>query len=134
MKLRRADWKCARLRIRTLVLVALSVAGLVSVATAKDVQPNVSGLRQLDSMVLAQAEDSPTRAAGRCELSGCGREVCADEHVMTPCIWQPEFECYKTALCEVQSDGKCGWTMTAELEGCLTKYRSSNRGAVPPSN
>jgi hypothetical protein len=35
------------------------------------------------------------------------------------CEWLPEYACYKTATCEKQADGKCGWTQTPTLTACL---------------
>ena len=42
--------------------------------------------------------------------TGCSRQVCSDEEVITTCEWRTEYECYKTAKCERQSNGKCGFT------------------------
>ena len=133
-RLLRADRKCTSPRIRTLLLAGAAIVALASVAGAGELEVDVSGLKPVDSIVVAQAGGNTTRTTGRCKLSGCGHEICADESVITPCIWRPEFGCYKTALCEVQSDGKCGWTMTAQLEACLTNASGSNRRAVPAPN
>jgi len=54
-----------------------------------------------------------------CKPSGCSAQVCADEEVITTCEFKPEYLCYKTAKCERQADGKCGWTKTPELGACL---------------
>jgi len=137
MKLRCIDWKCACSQIRWLVLAGAAIAAAVSVATAGDRIVDVSGVKQVDSMIIAQAAGNTSHASGRCILSGCSREICAAENVITPCIWRPEFACYKKAVCEVQSDGKCGWTMTAELKACLRNSQSApfgnnDRGMAPP--
>ncbi len=125
MKLRRAEWEYTNPQIRTLILASASIVALAVVAAAK---LGVSGVKQVGPVIVAQAEGNATRAAGRCKVSGCSREVCADEDVITPCIWNPAYGCYKKALCEVQSDGKCGWTMTAELEACLRNLKGSLTG------
>lgn len=54
-----------------------------------------------------------------CVASGCSGEVCADEARMSPCIFRPEFACYKKTKCERQADGQCGWTMTPAVQACL---------------
>ena len=54
-----------------------------------------------------------------CVVSGCSRQVCAEQEVMTTCEWRDEYACYRTARCERQADGKCGWTPTGELKRCL---------------
>ena len=54
-----------------------------------------------------------------CIKTGCSGTVCAEQDVITTCEYKPEYACYKTATCERQADGKCGWTQTAELTACL---------------
>jgi hypothetical protein len=57
-----------------------------------------------------------------CRIGGCSGEVCGDaggEPIVSNCISNPAFSCYKTARCEKQADGACGWTMTSELSACL---------------
>lgn len=55
-----------------------------------------------------------------CFVGGCSGQVCSDQAgVITTCEWRPEYACYRTATCERQPDGKCGWTPTPELEACL---------------
>ncbi len=75
---------------------------------------------------------SPADAGGptpsvTCVKGGCSGTVCspAGEEVMTTCEWREEYACYQDATCEVQPDGKCGWTMTDALTSCL----ASKRGA-----
>lgn len=63
-------------------------------------------------------QESP-RASDGCVISGCNGELCADVERSSICLYRPEFICYKTASCERQKDGKCGWTQTAELTACL---------------
>jgi hypothetical protein len=66
-------------------------------------------------------EATKKSSAGRdgCIVGGCNGEICSDKEVASPCIYKPEFECYRNAVCEKQSDGNCGWTSTAELTACL---------------
>jgi hypothetical protein len=56
-----------------------------------------------------------------CFKTGCGGQVCADEEVVTTCEYRPEHECYKTARCERQANGQCGFTNTPELTRCLNR-------------
>ncbi len=63
-----------------------------------------------------------------CYIGGCSGEICSDQPgAMSPCIYKPEFACYKTARCERQADGNCGWTMTLELKECLEKNKETNQ-------
>ncbi len=56
-----------------------------------------------------------------CFKTGCSSQVCADEEVITTCEYRPEYECYKRAKCERQSNGECGFTDTPELRTCLRR-------------
>lgn len=55
----------------------------------------------------------------QCRPTGCSGQVCSDEDIMTTCEYKEEYACYKSAKCERQASGACGWTETAELKGCL---------------
>ena len=59
-----------------------------------------------------------------CVVGGCSGELCLDESskdTVSICIYRSEWACYKTAKCEKQIDGKCGWTQTDELKSCLAQ-------------
>lgn len=61
-----------------------------------------------------------------CRVGGCSGQVCESTFnapTITTCEWREEYSCYKTAKCEVQNDGKCGWTMSKELEKCLAEKK-----------
>lgn len=56
----------------------------------------------------------------QCYIGGCSSEVCSDTPgAVSTCIYREAFGCYKTATCERQASGKCGWTQTKELNTCL---------------
>lgn len=57
-----------------------------------------------------------------CFKTGCSRQVCADEEVVTTCEYRPEYECYQRAKCERQASGECGFTDTPELRACLRRH------------
>ena len=60
-----------------------------------------------------------------CQVGGCSATVCSDDlDVVTTCEWLPEYECYRTATCERQRDGACGWTVTEDLERCIGDPRA----------
>lgn len=64
-----------------------------------------------------------------CRTGGCNSEICESalgETMSTICEIREEYACYKTAKCERQEDGKCGWTMSKELEKCLSEKRIKN--------
>ena len=58
--------------------------------------------------------------AGRpCMKTGCSSQICAEADVITTCEWRSEYECYRSARCERQANGECGFTQTPELTACL---------------
>jgi len=67
----------------------------------------------------ASAVDTTNRDSKLCVVSGCSRQICTDQQMMTTCEWRDEYACYHTARCERQADGKCGWTQSDELKRCL---------------
>ena len=59
------------------------------------------------------------RERGGCMITGCSGQVCADGDVITTCEYKSEYACYEQAVCERQSNGQCGWTLTAAVGRCL---------------
>lgn len=68
--------------------------------------------------------DTPpvTSTSKTCKITGCSSQICAEEDVTTDCMYKEEYVCYQKAKCEVQNDGKCGWTISSEIRACLTQY------------
>jgi eight-cysteine-cluster-containing protein len=58
-----------------------------------------------------------------CFATGCSGQVCANEPIITTCEFLPKYQCYKSALCQRQANGRCGWTVTDELRACLDSHR-----------
>ena len=58
-----------------------------------------------------------------CVRAGCSGELCVDEgeELASACLWRDEFACYRSATCERQKNGACGWTPTKTLQACLAK-------------
>lgn len=57
---------------------------------------------------------------GRCYIGGCSSQICSSqEGVISTCEYKEAYACYKTAKCERQTNGVCGWTNTQELTECL---------------
>ena len=80
----------------------------------------------LASLVACMAGSPPSgpadREHGSCVIGGCSSELCSDQMLVSPCIWRDEFACYRTAQCERQPGGTCGWTATPELTSCLAAH------------
>ena len=95
---------------RTGVLVAgrnVTVTGPAGRATA---------LRATQFFVPVRPEPSK-----KCYKGGCSGQVCSDRpDVVTTCIYRAEYACYQQfGTCELQADGECAWTKTADLTQCL---------------
>ena len=76
----------------------------------------------LDQILSTFKFTDETSAVGMgCVLGGCSSQICIEEgqDVVTTCEYRTEYACYKTAKCEKQTNGKCGWTLTDELKTCL---------------
>ena len=62
------------------------------------------------------------QTSNECKIGGCSNQLCIDansEDVATTCEYADYYVCYETATCEKQLGGKCDWTQTEELKGCL---------------
>ena len=69
---------------------------------------------------------APTEPApsGGCYVGGCSMHICSDRpDIVSTCEYREQYACYKTATCERQASGECGWTETAELKACLAGTR-----------
>ncbi len=68
------------------------------------------------------------KSLGVCRPTGCSRNICSDKDLFTTCQYKKEYACYKTALCEKQTDGQCGWTQTEVLKQCIEQanFQSKN--------
>ncbi len=63
--------------------------------------------------------NSPQTSA--CKVAGCSGQLCVEATAegMSTCEYRAEYACYKTATCERQTNGSCGWAQTPELKSCL---------------
>lgn len=59
-------------------------------------------------------------ASGPCYVGGCSAQICSDQKdVVSTCEYTAAYGCYKTATCERQPSGQCGWTPSPALTSCL---------------
>ncbi len=79
---------------------------------------NPSDMREKDEIVRL-----PVRFAevdkNACRKTGCSGQLCSGKDTVSTCEFRADYACYQAATCERQTNGQCGWTMTAELEACL---------------
>jgi hypothetical protein len=72
---------------------------------------------------LSDDDASHKRTDGSCFIGGCSEQVCSDRtDFVTSCVWYEGYVCLRTARCERQPAGACGWTPTPELEACLASH------------
>lgn len=61
---------------------------------------------------------------GGCYVGGCSGQICSDEAgAISTCEYREAYACYKSATCERQGNGQCGWTPTTALQMCLNNAR-----------
>ncbi len=62
-----------------------------------------------------------------CVPAGCSGQLCLEEeqadNIMTTCEYKPEYACYRSAVCERQKSGACGWRETEELRICTAEAK-----------
>jgi eight-cysteine-cluster-containing protein len=58
-------------------------------------------------------------AEATCVKTGCSGQICADRRMVSTCEFRPEFACFRSATCERQENGPCGWARTPALTACL---------------
>jgi hypothetical protein len=63
----------------------------------------------------------PADAGSDCQRGGCSSQLCLEpgDDLASTCEFRPEYACYRSARCERQPGGACGWTPTPELSSCL---------------
>jgi hypothetical protein len=73
----------------------------------------------------AADEPAPDDAVA-CVKSGCSGTLCVEEgnEMVTTCEWKPEYDCYRSATCERQADGRCGFSDRDALDQCIASKRS----------
>ena len=53
-----------------------------------------------------------------CQITGCSRQICAREPVMSTCEHLPKYACYQKTQCKCINN-KCQWEQTKEFLDCL---------------
>ncbi len=80
---------------------------------------------RLTFKVVDQDVSVPGDVTGKCYIGGCSSQICSDKpDQVSTCEYREQYACYKTAVCERQSTGLCGWTQTEELRICLGRGKT----------
>lgn len=92
---------------------------LTSVSPAAMAQGNIAASAYRLTFTVRQTTVS-SNPQPPCYVGGCSAQLCSDTPSMaSTCEYRAEYGCYKTARCERQASGKCGWTQTDVLRACL---------------
>lgn len=105
---------------KPLLLAALAAAFMLSFTVFATYNSFLS--TKLTRQQIPPRLQKPQSPSGGCIISGCNNEICAEEERASACLYLEKFACYKSAACEAQEDGGCGWTMDEELTSCLEKF------------
>ena len=97
-----------------------SSGGILVAGTHRSVSGPAGRAATLDATQFYLRASGPV-AKKTCIKTGCSGQVCSDESVFTTCEWRREYECYRSARCERQASGECGFTPTQELTACLRR-------------
>lgn len=86
----------------------------------KESEPAPEGEYRFSFEVRRRSMDEINPPLGACYIGGCSGQICSDEEgVASSCEFRAEYACYRSAKCERQLNGQCGWTETNELRMCL---------------
>lgn len=100
-------------------VVAIAV-GFILLSPRESIAPGTP--RTAEPAPAGQTGGTP-RGTEACKPAGCSGQICVDANeasdLVTTCEFLPQYACYKTATCERQSTGTCGWTQTSALSACL---------------
>ncbi len=115
------------LRVRTEIVSGLGKSEMVielgqSITTeAEEVSLTEATLGPEDyKFTFAVTKRALAPTIGGCYVGGCSSQICSDSpDIVSTCEFRAEYACYRTAKCERQASGECGWSETAELRMCL---------------
>jgi Kazal-type serine protease inhibitor domain len=106
---------------------APSSCGPSTVLCAPNTNPVCSGgqWRCVPNSSSSSVSSRPTAQNG-CKVAGCSSQLCVEEgsDSISTCEYREEYACYRTARCERQATGVCGWTQSQELRSCIANARS----------
>ncbi|MEK7601595.1 MAG: hypothetical protein AAB480_03645 [Patescibacteria group bacterium] len=94
---------------------------LTAVAPEKHSQTQITmGDYRLTFNVVPQTTPVADTPSAKCYVGGCSAQMCTDRpDAVSTCEYRESYACYKTATCERQKSGQCGWTPTPQLAACL---------------
>jgi hypothetical protein len=118
--------------VLVVVILMVVAAGILSYINRQNVKPVVINEKQASSEQYEGTQnnvdipdegnkvtdDQQEKVVG-CVVTGCSNQICASSERMTTCEYKEEYGCYADAVCELQADGDCGWTLSEKANTCL---------------
>lgn len=104
----------------------IELTGASSAMSEKSAMSAASSASSKAMMEGQQSSGTQTVQTG-CKVAGCSGQLCVDAamgDMVTTCEYREEYDCYKTARCEKQSTGVCGWTVDPALDACIKKAQA----------
>lgn len=90
---------------------------------------NASGLPEHnDSIIIPvkftdfQPVATDPRAQNGCVITGCSKQICANQEIPSTCEYQEIYACYQNTICSRNSSGQCQWQDSPALSQCLDKF------------
>ncbi|OGY81631.1 MAG: hypothetical protein A3F54_01025 [Candidatus Kerfeldbacteria bacterium RIFCSPHIGHO2_12_FULL_48_17] len=112
--------------------MALFIAGCGKPADTGTVNQNANTAADTNTnAVNANQATQTTREKDGCVITGCSGQLCGQAAIISTCEYLPAYACYETAVCEKQTNGKCGWTETTQLVSCLENNRKNTENQKP---
>ena len=76
--------------------------------------------------VVSNEFDVERRERADCVVSGCSSELCGPEAWASPCVFLPQYACFRDAVCSASGTlgpmSGCGWELDDELRECLAGF------------
>jgi len=124
--------------IKFIAIIAVGIVAAVSASLVDKAAVTDSTATSTTPVVATSTTPTATSTAtttpvtqGKCYVGGCSGQICADtEGMVSTCEYREVYGCYRTATCERQSTGKCGWTETAELSQCIQNTNQASTEVV----
>ncbi len=120
-----------------LVILGLAVVAGLGFAVVKTKNQNIYQSNNNPTDIPGAPIKTPTKpveipkkpvSTASCFVGGCSGQICSDQKdIVSTCEYRAEYACYKTAKCERQTSGQCGWTKTPALKACLS---NGNAGII----
>lgn len=113
--------------ILSIVLIAGVLISFWVKSNLEVIESNTTSVNSKGSPSGKDVPDVAPKTPKSCVVTGCSSQLCAESEMPSTCEYREEYACYKNAVCERQSNGDCGWTITSELKRCIQDASSAKQ-------